>query len=101
MFLLMKRKRLTLSSLQARFPVGDKRQYLTIFFGRQFSSFKCEGYRRQISPNTVKYRSTRISKVFDNYYQISSEFMTYAIEFHMFSKDPASKKKQRCASFKT
>ena len=98
MFLLMKRKRLTLSSLQARFPVGDKRQYLTIFFGRQFSSFKCEGYRRQISPNTVKYRSTRISKVFDNYYQISSEFVTYAIEFHI-SKDPASKKKTNVSKF--
>ena len=36
-----------------------------------------------LSSNTVTYRSTQISKVFDNYHQISSGLMTNSLEFQM------------------
>ena len=38
----------------------------------------------------VKYRATKTSKVFDNYCQISSEFMTDSIELQILSEDAAS-----------
>ena len=48
---------------------------------------------RQVSLNStriVKYCSTEISKVFENYPQISSEFMTNSIELQILSEDAAS-----------
>ena len=57
----------------------------------------------------VKYLSTEISKVFDNYRQVSSEFMTNSIELQMLSEDAASETRtkvsktslMRALSFKT
>ena len=43
-------------------------------------------------PDIVKYCATEISKVFDNYRQISSEFMTNSIELQMLSEDVAKQK---------
>ena len=43
-----------------------------------------------ISPDIVKYRLTETSKIFDNYLQISSEFMTNFIEVQMLSEDAAN-----------
>ena len=43
-----------------------------------------------MAPGIVKYRASEISKVFDNYRQISSGFMTNSIELHMLSEDAAS-----------
>ena len=43
-----------------------------------------------ISPDIVKYYATELSKVFNNYRQISSEFMTNSIELQMLSEDAAS-----------
>ena len=39
-------------------------------------------------PDIVKYRATEILKVFNNYRQISSEFMTNSIELQMLSDTP-------------
>ena len=43
-----------------------------------------------MSPDIVKYHSIEISKVFDNYRIISSEFMTNSIELQMLSEDATS-----------
>ena len=43
-----------------------------------------------MSPDIVKYYATGISTVFNNYRQISSEFMTNSIELQMLSEDAAS-----------
>ena len=45
---------------------------------------------RYISPDIVKFCVTKISNVFNNYRQISSEFMTNSIELQMLSEDAAS-----------
>ena len=56
-------------------------------FGRQFFVV----IYRQISLNiAVKYRLTEISKVFYNYREISSDFMTNSIELQMLSEDATS-----------
>ena len=48
---------------------------------------------REISPDIVKYWATERSKVFHNYRQISSEFMTNFIEFQMLPQVPLVKQK--------
>ena len=56
-------------------------------FGRQFFVV----IYRQISLNiAVKYRLTEISKIFYNYREISSDFMTNSIELQMLSEDATS-----------
>ena len=43
-----------------------------------------------MSRHIVKYCATEMSKVFNNYRQMSSEFMTNSIELQMLAEDAAS-----------
>ena len=63
--------------------------WVTIFWFQvcMFLSSYIVKYRYML-PDIVKYRATEILKVFNNYRQISSEFMTNSIKLQMLSDTP-------------
>ena len=89
---------------KACFPLASKWRYLTIYFWATIFWFQMWTFPssyiikyRSISPDIVRHHTTEIAKVFDNYRQISLEFMAILQSFRCYHKMLLIKQKLRRA----